>query len=148
MALKNFHGRNYMRDKFFYDTNILVYGYINQDIRKQNICKQLLEQSIGKEVYISIQVLNEFYSALKKNRIEFNQIKQNIKEIEAIFNISDLTVIEVNHCLELIEKYNFSYWDSLIIASALQNNCSILYSEDMQHNQLIENKLTIINPFK
>ncbi len=43
-------------------------------------------------------------------------------------------------------RYGYSYWDSLIIATALQNDCSILYSEDMQHNQLIEGKLRIINP--
>ena len=52
------------------------------------------------------------------------------------------------HILNIISKYKFSYWNSLIIASALQNNCTILYSEDMQHNQLIENKLRIINPFE
>ena len=40
-----------------------------------------------------------------------------------------------------------TYWDSLIVATALSSECSILYSEDMQHNQLIENKLRIINPF-
>jgi predicted nucleic acid-binding protein len=38
-------------------------------------------------------------------------------------------------------------WDSLIIATSLQRNCSILYSEDMQHNQVIEDKLRIVNPF-
>jgi len=44
-------------------------------------------------------------------------------------------------------KYHYSYWDSLIIASALQNNCTVLISEDMQHNQKIENQLSIITPF-
>lgn len=49
---------------------------------------------------------------------------------------------------ELREKYTFSYWDSLIVATALENNYSILYSEDMQHGQIIETSLTITNPFK
>jgi len=44
--------------------------------------------------------------------------------------------------------YKFQFYDCLIIATALENNCTILYSEDMQHNQLIEDKLTILNPFK
>lgn len=43
--------------------------------------------------------------------------------------------------------YGYSYWDSLIIATAIQSDCSILYSEDMQHDQVIEDKLRIINPF-
>lgn len=47
----------------------------------------------------------------------------------------------------LRQQQNISFWDSLIVASALENDCSILYTEDLQHNQLIENKLKITNPF-
>ncbi len=50
--------------------------------------------------------------------------------------------------MDIKKRYRFSYWDSLIIASALENNCSILYSEDMQHSQVIEDNLKIINPFE
>jgi len=45
-------------------------------------------------------------------------------------------------------KYKFSYWDSLIIASALESGCGILYTEDMQDGQVIEDRLRIVNPFK
>jgi predicted nucleic acid-binding protein len=50
--------------------------------------------------------------------------------------------------LTVMERYRFSFYDSLIIATALEASCTTLYSEDMQHGQLIENKLLIINPFK
>jgi predicted nucleic acid-binding protein len=61
--------------------------------------------------------------------------------------------VRVNYyvkCEDLTPKVlaKYSYWDSLIIASALKNNCSICYSEDMQHGQLIEDRLKVINPFK
>ena len=46
------------------------------------------------------------------------------------------------------DKYRYSYWDSVIIASALDSECSILYSEDMQHGQVIDKDLIILNPFK
>jgi len=49
--------------------------------------------------------------------------------------------------LQLIEKYKLSFYDALIVNAALQNQCCKLYSEDMQHSQIIENRLTIINPF-
>jgi len=49
---------------------------------------------------------------------------------------------------QIRHKYNLSYWDSLIVASALENDCSILYTEDLQHEQVIEGKLKIINPFE
>ena len=48
---------------------------------------------------------------------------------------------------EISVQFQYSHWDSLIISSALQNNCKILYSEDLQNGQLIRNKLTIVNPF-
>ena len=54
---------------------------------------------------------------------------------------------EVLRAIEVSIKYEFSYWDSLVIASALENGCEILYSEDMQHNQIIEDKLKIKNPY-
>ena len=50
--------------------------------------------------------------------------------------------------LKIKDKYKLQFYDSLIIATALENNCSVLYSEDMQHGFEIENTLTIINPFK
>jgi predicted nucleic acid-binding protein len=49
--------------------------------------------------------------------------------------------------LLLKEKYHYSWWDSLVLASALENGCQIVYSEDMQHEQVIEDSLKIINPF-
>ncbi|HNM06920.1 MAG TPA: PIN domain-containing protein, partial [Leptospiraceae bacterium] len=49
---------------------------------------------------------------------------------------------------EIKERYKFSFWDSLIISSALENNCKILYSEDMQNGQVIMDQLTIKNPLE
>ncbi len=54
----------------------------------------------------------------------------------------------IKKALRIKKALNYSYWDSLIIASALENNCSILYTEDMQDSQTINNELTIVNPFK
>jgi predicted nucleic acid-binding protein len=59
--------------------------------------------------------------------------------------IVDISTIKL--CWKVRRKYSYSYWDSLIIATALENNCSILYTEDMQDGQLIEDKLRIGNPF-
>jgi predicted nucleic acid-binding protein len=54
----------------------------------------------------------------------------------------------VSSAWELKRKCHHSYWDSLILASALESGSSILYTEDMQHGQIIEKKIKIINPFK
>jgi predicted nucleic acid-binding protein len=96
---------------------------------------------------ISIQVLNEFAAILIKHAIPGDTIYQAIKEL-----IEDSAVIELD--LEILwetwrirNKYFFSYWDSMIIAAALKAECHILYSEDFQNEQIIENRLKIINPF-
>jgi len=65
-----------------------------------------------------------------------------------MFNVAILNVETVINALKIKQKYQYSYYDSLIISTALQNDCNILYSEDMHNHHLIENKLTIINPFK
>ena len=61
-----------------------------------------------------------------------------------IFSYSANTII---NALNLKERYKYQFYDCLILATALENSCSILYSEDMQHKQTIEKSLQIINPF-
>ena len=46
------------------------------------------------------------------------------------------------------QDYHFSYWDSLIVVSALRSGCKMLYSEDMQHGLNIYNQLQIVNPLQ
>ncbi len=58
----------------------------------------------------------------------------------------EIDLIKVVTALDINSKYGYSYWDSLVIATALNYDCSIIYSEDMQHNQFIENKTRIVNP--
>jgi predicted nucleic acid-binding protein len=59
-----------------------------------------------------------------------------------------ITPATILAALTVAERYGFSHYDSLIVATALEAGCSTLYSEDMQHGQLIDNRLTIINPFR
>ena len=136
-----------MKDRIFLDTNILVYAYMESDKIKQQKAKALLQDNLNNIVFISAQVVNEFYSVMQKNKIEHLSIKKNIFDMSAQFNISDISFNLILKALSIKEKYFFSLWDSLIVAAALQNNCSTLYSEDMQHKQLIETKMEITNPF-
>ena len=53
----------------------------------------------------------------------------------------------VELCWEMRNRYHYSYYDSLILASAVESRCTIIYSEDMQHGQVIEKELKIVNPF-
>jgi predicted nucleic acid-binding protein len=64
------------------------------------------------------------------------------------FKVVLLRKSSVDKALSLANQYKYSYWDSLIIASALENKCKILYTEDMQDGQIIEGKLKKENPSK
>jgi predicted nucleic acid-binding protein len=96
---------------------------------------------------ISTQVLSEFTNVCYKKNLLESGISLYIKQLSENFNVCLIYKATILKAIQIKETYNYSYYDSLIIASALQANCQILYTEDMQHNQLIENSLTIINPF-
>jgi predicted nucleic acid-binding protein len=137
-----------MIDKAFIDTNILVYLYSNSEKQKQSIAKILIfEKEL--EIVVSTQVLSEFTNILyKKYGYSIDTIKKAIADFKNNFSISSVSTKTIDRALGLMKTYKYSYWDSLIMASAIENNCPILYSEDFQHNQSLEKKLKIVNPFK
>jgi predicted nucleic acid-binding protein len=137
-----------MNDNVFIDTNVLAYAYIKDDQQKSDISRKLLDTNLsGKHIIISTQVLSEFYSTMTKYKCQHDKIAQDIAEIIQNANVFSVDVSTIERCLSLKGKYGFSWWDSLILASALENDCDLLYSEDMQDGQVIEGKLVIKNPF-
>jgi len=70
-----------------------------------------------------------------------------MEKIIRLYNISATTIQTIKTGWGIRKKYKLSYWDCIIIASALECGCSIMYSEDMQDGQIIEGKLRITNPF-
>jgi predicted nucleic acid-binding protein len=134
--------------KVFVDTNIFVYARIEDDITKHDKANKFLgETLIGTILTISTQVLNEFYSGMMKHHRTHDEIKGFLYEIIDSANVVSLSLLTIESSLLLKEKYRYSWWDSLILASALENDCVTVYSEDMQDGQLIEDRLTIKNPF-
>lgn len=135
-----------MKDKVFFDTNLLIYLYSEDNLNKR---ENILDKISNFYPIISLQVLNEFSNVLlRKFNIKESNIKLSIKEITSHFGIFINNIESLNLALDIKTKLKYSFFDSLIIATSLQSECSILFSEDMQHSQIIENKLKIINPFK
>ncbi len=134
-----------MKDKHFIDSNILIYAHTIQDERKKAIAHQIF--SLNHEVLLNTQVVNESINVfIKRFNISFSDIEKIVEEIIYYLPIVTLDKSTIRLGLEIHNKYHYSYYDALIISSALQNECSVLY-EDLHHNQKIENTLTIINPF-
>ena len=135
-----------MPDRTFIDTNILIY-FISNEKKKKLRAKEIIFSS--QEVYISAQVISEFISVcLSKKLLSIAEITPLIDNFLSALRFSSVEESTIKKALQIKQDYNFSYWDSLVIASAIENNCSILYTEDMQDGQIICDSVTIINPFK
>jgi predicted nucleic acid-binding protein len=139
-----------MIDKVFFDTNIFVYAYTSNDEHKHNTILELFVKlkAANSHLCISSQVLNEFYAVETiKYKVKHSETIGYVKEMSKNFSVFSVTKDTSLYALSLKEKYHYSWWDSLVLASALENGCQVVYSEDMQHEQTIENLLKIINPF-
>ena len=132
-----------MSDKIFVDSNIFVY-ILSDDQRFREKALNILDSN----PVISVQVVNENVMAcVKKLKMSRADAFEHGRRLMSNCAVTSLNESAVHHAFSISTKYNYSFWDSLILASALENNCTIIYSEDMQHQQIIENSLTIINPF-
>lgn len=128
----------------FFDTSVLVYILKEGDKKSATADRLLATGGV-----LSVQVLNEFANvARRKLAMKWEEIE------EALANIRDLCLPPVSigiqthmAALEIAKRYGFQIYDSLILASALETKCTILYSEDLQHGQKIQS-LTIQNPFR
>ncbi len=134
-----------MDNNVFVDTNILLYAYSDTEIERKEIALSLLEQE---KVSFSTQVINEFIWVMnRKFSVDIDSLKLISDSIFEMYKVVLIDKSIITAALNTCLKYKFSYWDSLMIASAIASNCNILYTEDLQHRQVIEDRLTIINPF-
>lgn len=135
-----------MNDNVFLDTNIIVLSYSFVEIEKQQIARKLIADSNS---YISTQVLQELANILtRKFSFSYSEALLALEESRNNNILHTNTESTIVQACEIAERYRFSFYDSLIIAAALECECTILYSEDMSHGQLIEEQLRISNPFR
>jgi predicted nucleic acid-binding protein len=132
----------------FLDSNVWVYAFAsNPDDAKHARSNELIERS---DLRISMQVIGEVCNALLR-KAQFPESKVK-RLIDSFFDRFDPIEIrdrdQMLRVSSLRQQYNFSHWDSFIVLTALESNCSILYSEDMHDGLVVDGTLTIRNPFK
>jgi predicted nucleic acid-binding protein len=136
-----------MTDKVLLDTNLWVYFYAKNPVDKAQIVTEIISSNTH-EILMSTQVLGELFHVLTRKK--FTTTSEAIEIIEELidtFSVLTIDTSKVSLALQVHQEYRYSYWDSLIVATALMGECAVLYSEDMHHSQQIEDKLSIINPF-
>ncbi len=137
-----------MSDKVFIDTNVLVYAIESEgsDVHKSSAARDLLRTE---NICISTQVLGEFFNAVTSAR-RASPLKRDEAaawiQLWKRFDVRDITVSHVDLALEIANRYQLSYYDSLIISAAKHAACQIVYSEDMSDGQNY-NSVTVSNPF-
>ena len=132
-----------MTDKPTLDTNVLIYAFGKHDDKRKHVAKEIISACN----IISLQVVNETsYVLLRKFNFKEPELNTVIGFIKQKFIISDLNIHILDQTIKIATRYSFSFRDSMMVASAIDNHCSILYTEDLQHEQIIEGCLQIINP--
>ena len=139
-----------MNAKSFLDTNVIVYAFDHTYPKKARIAQALIAGGVAeKQSVISYQVVQEFINvALWGFRVSIARSDLESFLLTALFPMvavswaPSLTI----QALRLQAAHQFSWFDSLIVAAALQSGCRILYSEDLQHGQRFGG-LTVENPF-
>jgi predicted nucleic acid-binding protein len=140
-----------MKDKFFLDTNILIYSFDKGAKTKQSTAKKLILSALeNKNGVISYQVVQEFINVSQRKfrvPIKTKDLKLYLQTVLAPLCETHSSIELYESALDIQKGHHFGFYDSLVVASALSVQCRILYSEDMTHGQKIHD-LTIINPFK
>lgn len=128
-------------NKAFFDTNVLLY-LLSTDAKADKA-----EALMAGGGFVSVQVLNEFASvAFRKLKMTWPEIREILTTIQAVCEVVPVTVAIHQAGLAIAERYGLSFYDSLIVAAAAEAECRIVYSEDMQDGQVLQ-QVTIRNPF-
>jgi predicted nucleic acid-binding protein len=130
----------------FIDTNIWLYAFIEAgDAAKSAVARAIIRQS---EPVVSAQIVNEVcVNLLKTNAVSEEQISQLIESFYQKYRIVELSKAALLSASRLRQRYSLSFWDSIVVACALEAGVSVLYSEDMQHGLVFEQQLQVVNPF-
>ena len=120
--------------------------YLASEDRAKADCAERLIRDGG---MISVQVLNEAANvARRKMRLNWQETRTFLSRVRGVVAVMPLAIGVHEAGLVLAERYDLSTYDAMIAASALDADCNVLWSEDFQHDMLIDGRLRIANPFR
>lgn len=130
----------------FLDTNILIYAHTDLDIEKQKIAQDLI---VSEPTIISLQVINEIANTLsRKFKMNWDDVSIILKEVSNNSELYENRLTTIQQACRIANRFQFGFYDSLIISAAIEAECSVLYSEDLHHGQEIMGLVRIQNPFQ
>ena len=137
-----------MPARSFFDTNVLVYADDKAAPAKQRRALDLVtEHRRARTGVVSLQVLQEYFvTVTRKLHVDVSIARRKV-ELLAEFHVAAPDVSDILAAIDLHRLHNLSFWDALVVRSAKQSGCTVLFSEDMQHTRNLDG-LQIVNPFK
>jgi predicted nucleic acid-binding protein len=137
-----------MSVRSFFDTNILVCADDKAAPAKQRRSIDLIaEHRRARSGVVSLQILQEYFVTVTRKLHVESSIARRKVELLAEFHVAVPDVSDILAAVDLHRLHNLSFWDALVIRSAKQSGCTVLFSEDMQHTRAIDG-LQVINPFR
>lgn len=139
-----------MQNTIFIDTNVLIYLYDDRFPKKQLMARRLVKNNI-ENITISSQVVQEFCNVMLSGKVQVSMKQADLEEI-----VEDILIPMMQHVpsgefyertLRLHALGSISFYDALIVQAAIDTNCSVLYSEDLQDGRKY-GSLTVVDPFK
>jgi predicted nucleic acid-binding protein len=136
-----------MSVRSFFDTNVLIYADDQAAPAKQRRALELIaEHRRAGTGVVSFQVLQEYFVAVtRKLRVDAAIARRKI-ELLAELDVASLELADILAAIDLHRLHSFSFWDALIIRSAKQTGCRILFTEDMQPRDV--EGVRLVNPFR
>ena len=135
-----------MPDRVFLDTNIIIYLYSIDENNKRDISYKFVNST---DCVTSIQAMNEASNVwFRKYGLGKIEISKYLDEIESVCD--EIILVRrktTNLAIDIKECYRYSFYDCLMLASAIEANCALILTEDMQDGQVINDTLKITNPF-
>ncbi|WP_205738455.1 PIN domain-containing protein [Billgrantia endophytica] len=129
--------------KVFIDSNVVLY-LLSEDVAKADAAEALLKR----KPIISVQVLNEVTNVcVRKLGMAWDEIGQFLDLVRSFCKVVPLTVEMHDRARQLAERHRLSFYDACIVATASIEGCQVLFTEDMHHGLIIEDSLTLRNPF-
>jgi predicted nucleic acid-binding protein len=137
-----------MADRSFLDTNILVYTDDSGDARKRAIALDLVERVRRERAgVVSVQVLQEYFVAsTRKLSVDAGLARRKV-ELFARMDVVQPGLEQILGAIDLVRLNRISFWDALVVRSAIDGRCRVLYSEDMQAGRRFGG-VRILNPFE
>jgi predicted nucleic acid-binding protein len=139
-----------MNGRFFLDTNVFVYSFDTSAPAKARRARQLIRRAVatGKGI-VSYQVAQEFFNVALRRFAQPMAVAEAEQYLATVFR--SLMAVHSSQtlfaeALRLNDRYRLSWYDALIVAAAVESQCSLLYSEDLQHGQRFGD-LQVENPF-